>query len=50
MGRIGTHDIVRAIVVAIGNNRAVLLNDFRSIRFELLVGIGSGVPGEEDEI
>jgi len=26
-----------------------LLNDFRSIRFGLLVGIGGGVPGEEEE-
>jgi hypothetical protein len=40
---------------AIGNSLAAsvamqLLNDFRSIRFGLLVGIGGGVPGEEDDI
>jgi nucleoside phosphorylase len=40
---------------AIGNNRAAsvttqLLNDFQSIRFGLSVGIGSGVPSEEDDI
>jgi nucleoside phosphorylase len=40
---------------AIGNNLAAsvamqLLNDFRSIRFGLLVGIGGGVPEEDDDI
>jgi nucleoside phosphorylase len=55
LGRIGTHNIVVAFMPAIGNNRAVsvamqLLNDFRSIRFGLLVGIGGGVPGEDDDI
>jgi hypothetical protein len=54
LGRIGTHNIVVAVMPAIGNNRAAsvamqLLNDFQSIRFGLLVGIGSGVPGEEDD-
>jgi len=54
LGRIGTHNIVVAVMLAIGNNRAAsvamqLLNDFRSIRFGLLVGIGNGVPGEEGD-
>jgi nucleoside phosphorylase len=52
--RIGTHNIVVAVMPAIGNNRAAsvamqLLNDFRSIRFGLLVGIGGGVPGEGND-
>jgi len=51
---VGRHNIVVAVMPAIGNNRAAsvaiqLLNDFRPIRFEQLVGIGSGVPGEEDD-
>ena len=55
LGRIGTHNIVVAVMPAIGNNRAAsvaiqLLNDFRSIRFGLLVGIGGGLPSEEDDI
>jgi nucleoside phosphorylase len=55
LGRIGTHNIVVAVMPAIGNNRAAsvavqLLNDFRSIRFGLLVGIGGGLPGEGDDI
>jgi nucleoside phosphorylase len=54
LGRIGRHNIVVAVMPAIGNNRAAsvaiqLLNDFRSIRFGLLVGIGGGVPGEEED-
>jgi hypothetical protein len=54
LGRIGTHNIVVAVMPAIGNNRASsvatqLVNDFRSIRFGLLVGIGGGVPGEEED-
>jgi nucleoside phosphorylase len=54
LGRLGTHNIVVAVMPAIGNNRAAsvavqLLNDFLSIRFGLLVGIGGGVPGEEEE-
>jgi nucleoside phosphorylase len=53
LGRIGAHNIVVAVMPAIGNNRAAsvatqLLNDFRSIRFGLLVGIGGGVPGDEE--
>jgi nucleoside phosphorylase len=54
LGRIGRHNIVVAVMPAIGNHRAAsvaiqLLNDFRSIRFGLLVGIGGGVPGEEED-
>jgi nucleoside phosphorylase len=54
LGRIGTHNIVVAVMPAIGNNRAAsvatqLLTDFRSIRFGLLVGIGGGVPGEDED-
>jgi nucleoside phosphorylase len=38
----------------IGNNSAAivatqLLNDITSIRFELLVGIGGGIPGDEED-
>jgi nucleoside phosphorylase len=54
LGRIGSHNIVVAVMPEIGNNQAALvatqlLNDFQSIRFGLLVGIGGGVPGEEEE-
>ncbi|KAJ9657787.1 hypothetical protein H2198_004094 [Neophaeococcomyces mojaviensis] len=53
LGEIGGHNIVIAVMPDIGNNAAAsvttqLLNDFPSIRFGLLVGIGGGVPGEED--
>src|SRR4051794_2406139 len=38
----------------IGNSNAAtvatqLLNDFRSIRFGLLVGIGGGIPGDDED-
>jgi len=54
LGRIGPHNVVVAVMPETGNNQAAsvaaqLLNDFRSIRFGLLVGIGGGVPGEEGE-
>lgn len=54
LGRIGDHNIVIAVMPEIGNNQSQLvatqlLNDFRSIRFGLLVGIGGGVPDEEGE-
>jgi hypothetical protein len=44
LGRIGGHNVVAAVIPAIGNNGAAsvamqLLNDFRSIRLGLLVGI-----------
>ena len=51
LGRIGKHNVVVAVMPEIGNNQAAvvatqLLNDFPSIRFGLLVGIGAGVPCE----
>lgn len=53
LGKLGGHNVVIAIMPEIGNNAAAttatqLLNDFPSIRFGLLVGIGGGVPGETD--
>jgi nucleoside phosphorylase len=56
LGRMGVHNIVIAVMPEIGNNSAAtvatqLLNDFTSIRFGLLVGIGGGIPGDgEDDI
>ncbi|KAI9858001.1 MAG: hypothetical protein M1813_007971 [Trichoglossum hirsutum] len=55
LGRMGSHNIVIAVMPEIGNNNAAtvatqLLNDFGSIRFSLLVGIGGGIPGGEDDI
>jgi nucleoside phosphorylase len=49
LGRIGAHNVVIAVMPEIGNNNAAtvatqLLNDFTSIRFGLLVGIGGGIP------
>lgn len=43
-------NIVIAVMLVIGNNQAAtvatqLLNDFKSIRFGLLVGTGDGIPG-----
>jgi nucleoside phosphorylase len=54
LGKMGGHNIVIAVLPEIGNNTAAtvanqLLNDFPSIRFGLLVGIGGGVPGEEED-
>ena len=54
LGRMGVHNIAVAVMPEIGNNRAAvvatqLLNDFPSVRFGLLVGIGGGIPGEEDD-
>ena len=54
LGQLGAHNVVVAVMPTIGNNAAAtvatqLLNDFPSIRFGLLVGIGGGVPGEEEE-
>ncbi|GLB10727.1 hypothetical protein AtubIFM57258_007136 [Aspergillus tubingensis] len=48
-GRMGAHDIVVAVMPEAGNDRAAavatqLSNDFRSIRFCLLIGIGGGIP------
>jgi hypothetical protein len=54
LGKIGGHNMVVAVMPEIGNNAAAavamqLLNDFPSIRFGLLVGIGGGVPGDEEK-
>jgi len=54
LGEICGHNIVIAVLPEIGNNAAAavaiqLLNDFPSIRFGLLVGIGGGVPSQEEE-
>ncbi|KAL3482117.1 nucleoside phosphorylase domain-containing protein [Aspergillus californicus] len=51
-GRLGKHNVVVAVMPHIGNNTAAttatqLLNDFPSLRFGLLVGIGGGVPGKD---
>jgi nucleoside phosphorylase len=53
-GRIGAHNVVIAVMPEIGNNSAAivatqLLNDFTSIRFGLLVGIGGGIPGDDED-
>ena len=55
LGRIGTHNVVVVVMPEIGIGRAAvvatqLLNDFPSIRFGLLVGIGGGIPSDEDDI
>lgn len=55
LGNMGIHNIVIAGMPEIGNNAATkvatqLLNDFRSIRFSLLVGIGGGVPDLSSDI
>jgi nucleoside phosphorylase len=54
LGRMGAHNIVIAVMPEIGNNPAAsvaiqLLNDFKSIRFGLLVGIGGGIPAEDED-
>lgn len=54
LGGMGGHNIVIAVLPEIGTNSAAtvaiqLLNDFPSIRFGLLVGIGGGVPDEEED-
>jgi hypothetical protein len=49
MGQIRTHNIVMAVMPAIDNSRAALmqlLNDFQSIRSGLLVGIGGWSTGQ----
>ncbi|KAF9889095.1 hypothetical protein FE257_008072 [Aspergillus nanangensis] len=53
-GNIGEHNLVIAVLPHIGTNAAArvatqLLNDFQSVRFGLLVGIGGGVPGDDDD-
>jgi nucleoside phosphorylase len=54
LGRMGAHNVVIAVMPEIGNNSAAiiatqLLNDFISIRFSLLVGIGGGIPGDDED-
>jgi nucleoside phosphorylase len=54
LGRMRAHNVVIAVMPEIGNNSAAtvatqLLNDFRSIRFGLLVGIGGGIPGDDED-
>ncbi|OCL04018.1 pfs domain-containing protein [Glonium stellatum] len=54
LGQMGVHNIVIAVMPEIGNNQAAnvatqLLNDFKSIRFGLLVGIGGGIPAEDED-
>lgn len=53
LGRISNHNIVIATLPGIGNNpaataAALLLHDFPSIRFGLLVGIGGGIPDQNN--
>ena len=50
LGRMGAHKMVIAVMPQVGNDAAAkvatqLLNDFPSLRFAILVGIGGGVPG-----
>lgn len=54
LGEIAGQNMVIAVLPEIGTSSAAtvaiqLLNDFPSIRFGLLVGIGGGVPDEEEE-
>ena len=54
LGEMEGHNVVIAVLPEIGTNAAAivaiqLLNDFPSIRFGLLVGIGGGVPDEEED-
>ena len=54
LGKISGHNVVVAVMPEIGTNAAAtvatqLLNDFPSIRFGLLVGIGGGVPSETSD-
>ncbi|KAL3470168.1 nucleoside phosphorylase domain-containing protein [Aspergillus californicus] len=55
LGRMGRHNIVITTTPETGTISAVsvvlqLLKDFKSIKFGLSVGIGSGMPGEADDI
>jgi nucleoside phosphorylase len=48
------YNVVIAVMLEIGNNSAAtvvtqLLNDFKSIRFSLLVRIGGGIPGDDED-
>jgi nucleoside phosphorylase len=49
LGQIGEHNVVITVMPEIGNSRAAsvvtqLQNDFQSLQFGLLVGIGGGIP------
>jgi nucleoside phosphorylase len=53
LGRMGAHNVVISVMLEIGNNSAAivatqLLNDFTSTRFGLLVGIGGGIPSDDE--
>lgn len=53
LGQMGVHNVVIAVMPEIGTNKAAnvatqLLNEFKSIRFGLLVGIGGGIPVEDE--
>jgi len=55
LGRMGVHNVAIAVMPEIGTDKAAtvatqLLNEFKSIRFGLLIGIGGGIPveGEHD--
>lgn len=57
LGRIGPHDVVMACLPAgqMGNNQAAhvasqMRSTFPSLRTNVLVGIGGGVPSEENDI
>jgi nucleoside phosphorylase len=55
LGEIAGHNVVIAVLPEIGTNSAAmvatqLLNDFPFIRFGLLVGIGGGIPDQDNAI
>ncbi|KAK6497864.1 hypothetical protein TWF481_012263 [Arthrobotrys musiformis] len=56
LGRIGYHNVVVTAMHGIGNNYAAavvtqLTNDFKSVQFGLLVGMGGGIPNlPQDDI
>jgi hypothetical protein len=54
LGTDGMHETVLAVMPEIGNSQAALvaaqlLNNFPSIMFGLLVGIGGGIPGKDED-
>ncbi|KLJ12926.1 hypothetical protein EMPG_12117 [Blastomyces silverae] len=55
LGSIEEHNVVIAVMPETGNNIAAavateLLADFPQVRFGLLVGIGGGIPGQNNDI
>lgn len=55
LGEIGGHNVVIATMPEMGNNKAAtvavnLMNDFKSIKLGLLIGVGGGLPSEQDDI